>query len=136
MVAGGGTNKTGFGPNTGPLAPGSVADLVLLPWASVAAPYLEPGTDPVDAVVHRARAAAVDTVMVAGEVVLRDGRFTRVDRDAALAELAAALRAPLSPTEERRRRIAREVFPHVRRFYDGWLAGTPRDPFYAPSARR
>jgi cytosine/adenosine deaminase-related metal-dependent hydrolase len=136
MATAGGAATTGFGDRIGRLAPGSAADLVLLPWASLAAPYLEPGTDPVDAVVHRARAAAVDTVMVAGEVVLRDGRFTRVDRDAALAELAAALRAPLSPTEERRRRIAREVFPHVRRFYDGWLDGTARDPFYAPSGRR
>ena len=109
---------------------------MLLPWASLAAPYLDPATAPVDAIVHRARAAAVDTVMVAGEVVLRDGRFTRVDRDAVLAELAAALRAPLTAPEERRRRLAREVFPHVRRFYDGWLDEAPRDPFYAPSARR
>ena len=73
---------------------------------------------------------------MAGEVVLRDGCFTRVDKASALAELAARLRAPLSPEEERRRRLAREIFPHVRRFYDGWLDAAPRDPFYAPSARR
>jgi hypothetical protein len=109
---------------------------VLLPWRSLAAPYLDPATAPVDAIVHRARAASVDTVMVAGEVVLSNRRFTRVDGDAALEELAAALRAPLGPEEERRRRLSREIFPHVRRFYDGWLEGTPRDPFYAPSARR
>jgi hypothetical protein len=77
----------------------------------------------------------VETVMVAGDVVLRSGRFTRVDRDAALAELAAALRTPLRPEEERRRRLSADVFPHVRRFYEGWLHAIPRDPFYAPSAR-
>ena len=136
MATAGGAATTGFGDRIGSLEPGKAADLVLLPWASLAAPYLDPVTAPVDAIVHRARTAAVDTVMVAGEVVLRDGRFTRVDRDAALAELAATLRAPLTPAEERRRRLAREVFPHVRRFYDGWLDEAPRDPFYAPSARR
>jgi hypothetical protein len=78
----------------------------------------------------------VETVMVAGEVVLDRGRFTRVDRAAAMAELAARLGTPLEPAEERRRRLARDVFPHVRRFYDGWLDALPRDPFYAPSSRR
>ncbi len=55
----------------------------------------------VDAVVQRAKTAGVAMVMVAGEVVLRDGRFTRVDREAALEELAASLRVPLKPEEER-----------------------------------
>jgi hypothetical protein len=85
--------------------------------------------------VHRAKTAAVDTVLVAGEVVLREGRPTRVNRDEALAALASALRVPLTPEEERRRRLAREVFPHVRGFYDGWLDEAARDPFYRPSSR-
>jgi hypothetical protein len=28
------------------------------------------------------------------------------------------------------------VFPHVKRFYDGWLDESKRDPFYRPSSRR
>jgi hypothetical protein len=109
---------------------------VLVPWASVAYPYLEPGTSALDALVYRARAAAVDTVLVGGEVVLEGGRVTRVEKAAVLAELAASLGRPLGADEERRRRLSREVFPHVRRFYDGWLDGPPPQPFYAPSARR
>ena len=136
MATAGGAATTGFGEEIARLAPGAAADLVLLPWAGLAEPYLDPASAPVDAVVHRARATHVDTVMVAGEVVLENHRFTRVDRAAVLAELAARLRAPLSPPEERRKRLAREILPHVRRFYDGWLEGAPRDPFYAPSARR
>ncbi len=136
MATSGGAATTGFGDRIGRLEPGRAADLVLLPWAAIAAPHLDPGVAPLEAIVHRGRAAAVDTVMVAGEVVLSDGRFTRVDRDAALAELSAALRAPLRPEEERRRRLSAAIFPHVQRFYDGWLDAAPRDPFYAPSARR
>jgi len=136
MATAGGAATTGFADRIGVLEVGKAADLVLLPWKSIASPYLAAGTTPVDAVVHRARAAAVDTVMVAGEVVLAGGRFTRVDKAAVMEELAASLRAPLRPEEERRQRLSREIFPHVQRFYDGWLSDARHDPFYTPSSRR
>ena len=105
-------------------------------WPQIAHPYLDPDTPVIDAVVHRAKTSGVETVLVAGEPVLRDGQFTRVNKADALEELAASLRAPLQPEEEHRRRLARDVFPHVKRFYDGWLDERTRDPFYRPSARR
>ncbi len=55
----------------------------------------------VDVIVMRAKAQAVETVMVAGEVIYHEGRFTRLDRDAILAELAETFARPL--TEARRR---------------------------------
>ena len=90
----------------------------------------------IDAVVHRAKPSAVDVVLVAGEPVLRDGRVTRVDKAEVLKALSESLKMPLLPEEERRRRLAREVFPHVKRFYDGWLDEAACDPFYRPSSRR
>ncbi len=105
-------------------------------WHQIAYPYLKPGTPVVDAVVHRAKTAEAKTVMVAGETVLRDGYFTRVNKDEALEELAASLRQPLTPEEKRRQQLGREVFPHVQRFYDGWLDKAEREPFYQPSSRR
>ena len=74
-----------------------------------------------DAVVHRSRSADVETVIIAGEVVLRDRHFTRVDKDAALRELVTALKAPLRPDEVRRRELSRRLLPHVQRFYTDWL---------------
>ncbi len=130
-----GAATTPFGDRIGILAVGRAADLVLLRWRHVAHPYLEAGTPVLDAVVHRARASAIDTVLVAGEVVLRDGRVTRVDKAAALDELAATLRQPLTPEEEHRRRLSRAVFPHVRRFYEGWLDPDSLDPFYRQNSR-
>jgi len=136
MATAGGAATTGFGDRIGVIERGKAADLVLLPWKSIAYPYLDPDIGVVDAVVHRGRAAAIDTVLVAGEVVLRDGRLTRIDKAAVLEELAASLRAPLKPHEERRRQLSRAVFPHVKRFYDGWLDEIGRDPFYGQSSRR
>jgi cytosine/adenosine deaminase-related metal-dependent hydrolase len=130
-----GAATTPYAGRIGTLEPGKAADLVLLSWRQIAHPYLDPDTSVVDAVVYRAKREGVALVMVAGEVVLRDGRFTRVDKDAALAELAASLRAPLTPEEEGRRALARAVFPVVKRFYDGWLDESARQPFYRPSSR-
>jgi 5-methylthioadenosine/S-adenosylhomocysteine deaminase len=109
--------------------------LVLLSWRQVARPYLDPDTSVVDVIVHRAKASGVALVMVAGEVVLRDGGFTRAADDAVLEELAASLWAPLTPEKEARRALSRAVFPAVKSFYDGWLDQNARVPFYRPSAR-
>jgi 5-methylthioadenosine/S-adenosylhomocysteine deaminase len=130
-----GAATTPYAGHIGTLERGKAADVVLLSWRQIAHPYLDPDTSVVDAVVHRAKTAGVTAVMVAGEVVLRDGRFTRVDKDAVLEELSASLRAPLTPEEDGRRALSRAVFPVVKRFYDGWLDENARTPFYRPSAR-
>jgi cytosine/adenosine deaminase-related metal-dependent hydrolase len=130
-----GAATTPFGDRIGVLAAGRAADLVLLPWRHVAHPYLEAGTPVLDALVHRARASAIDTVLVAGQVVLRDGRVTRVDKEAVLEELAGALRRPRTPEEEHRGHLARALFPHVRRFYAEWVDVDSFDPFYRHNSR-
>lgn len=62
-------------------------------------------------------------------------RFTRIDKQAVLAEIAARFAHPLTQAEKERRELARNVFPHVRKFYDGYLDGIGDDPFYRPSGR-
>ncbi len=131
-----GALTTGFGTRIGTLGPGKAADLVVMRWDSIAYPYLDPAVPVVDALVHRGRTTGIETVLVAGEPVLRDGRFTRVDKAAALKALAASLRAPLSPEEARRRELSRSVFRHVERLYDGWLDEGALDPFYCVNSRR
>jgi hypothetical protein len=114
---------------------GKAADLVVMDWRHLAYPYLDQEVPPIEALVQRGRPAGIETVLVAGEAILRDGRFTRVDKAAALEELAATLRAPLRPDEQARRHLIRQVIPHVRRFYEGWLDQTTIDPFYGLSSR-
>src|SRR5262250_2335869 len=94
-----GAATTPYAGQIGTLEPGKAADLVVMSWPQIAAPYLSSDTSIVDAIVHRAKTNGVAAVMVAGEVVLRDGRFTRVDKAALLEELAASLRGPLTSEE-------------------------------------
>jgi 5-methylthioadenosine/S-adenosylhomocysteine deaminase len=131
-----GAQTTPFAGEIGTLEPGKGADAVLVNWRQVAYPYLDPLTPVLDAVLRRAKPSAVDTVIVAGEPILRDGRFTRLDKAAALEELARSLQVPLAEAEQRRRALAKEVLPHLRRFYDGYLDQQERVPFYQPSSRR
>ncbi len=130
-----GAGTTPFGAKIGRLAPGCEADLVTFDWNAVTRPYQSPDIPPIDVLVQRAKTSAVRTVMVAGEIVYRDGRFVRVDKDAVLAEIAARFAKPLTPAELDRRQLARDVFPHVRAFYDGYLDGIGTEPFYRGSDR-
>jgi hypothetical protein len=68
-------------------------------------------------------------------VIYENGRFTRVDRDQILNEIADRLSKPRTPEEEKRVHMARAVFPHMKKFYEGYLEGEQRKPFYAPSSR-
>jgi 5-methylthioadenosine/S-adenosylhomocysteine deaminase len=136
MATENGALTTGFANSLGTLEPGKAADMVLMNWRQIAYPYLDQDTPVVDALVHRAKTSGVETVLVAGEPILRDGRFMRLNKADVLEELSAALRVPFHPSEERRRELSPAVFPHVKRFYDGWLNEQARDPFYRPSSRQ
>ncbi len=132
-----GAHTTPFGSHIGTLEAGRAADIVIMNWRHIAYPYLDGDVPVVDAVVQRARTHGVETVLVAGEPVLRDGRFTRVDKHAALEELAQSLRRPLAPHEERRRELSRRVFPCIRQFYadEGYLAMREHEPYYRTSSK-
>ena len=135
MATTGGAATTPYGSHIGTLAVGKAADLVLLDWDKLAYPYLDPETSVLDAVLQRAKSDGVDLVMVAGEVVYESGRFTRVDRDAALRELHASLQHALGDDEIERRQLSKALLPHVRRFYAGYFDPETHVPHYGPSSR-
>src|SRR6185312_3450790 len=135
MATENGARTTPFAPRIGSLEVGQAADMVLIDWNQVAYPYLDVETPVLDAVLQRAKVEGVRAVLVAGEPVYQDGRFVRVDRDAALREIAAMVGRPFSAEEQERRWLAKAILPHVRAFYDGWWKDADHEPFYRPSAR-
>ena len=110
-----------FGDRIGTLEPGKRADMVLLNLQNIEEPYLAPEVSVVDAVVHRGRSIDVDTVMVDGEIVMRDRQLTKIDKDDLYKELKKALDRPLTAQEAERRDLSRQVEPHLRKFYEGTL---------------
>ena len=137
MATENGARTTPFSDTIGKLGIGRAADLVVMSWRDIAYPFLDLDLDVsvVDAVIHRAKASGVKSVIVGGEPILHDGRFTRVDKAAALDELAASLARPASEDEIRRSGLSREVLPHVKQFYEGYLDPEQRLPFYGFNSR-
>lgn len=115
-----GARSTTIGSSIGTLAPGAKADVALVDLEAVAGAYVDPSADLLDVLLYRARGEHVDTVLVGGEVLLRDGRFTKVDEDQIVSRLAE--NAAQKPTQ----RVARlldvldELRPHVHRLFIGW----------------
>jgi len=134
MATESGAKTTPFGDNIGRLDPGRLCDLVMINWRKALRPHQDPDVPILDAILQRAKSNSVDAVIVGGEVIYKNGRFTRIDRDAILEQIEEALSRPRSLEEERRRVMGLEVFPYVKRFYDGYLDGERRDPFYKPSS--
>jgi 5-methylthioadenosine/S-adenosylhomocysteine deaminase len=134
MATEGGALTTAFGAEIGRLDPGRCFDAVLIDWDKATYPYQDPDIPMLDALVQRAKSQHVDCVYIDGEVVYRDGKFTKVDRDAVLKEIADILAKPRTPEEVARRELGIAVFPHVRKFYEGYLRDSPRTPFYAASS--
>jgi 5-methylthioadenosine/S-adenosylhomocysteine deaminase len=87
-----GARAVGLEHAIGSLEPGKRADLVI---RSAAAPETVPAVNPVQELLLGGHATTVDTVLVDGEIVWRDGRSTRVDLDAVTAAGRACARCVL-----------------------------------------
>lgn len=137
-----GAATTPFGDRIGTLEPGKAADCVLLDWDSIAYPYLDDEVPLVDAILKRATTRSVDTVVVAGEAIWRNGQSTRLDRAEILKELAQNARQPLTAGELEFKDVARQVFDHVKGFYSRYECNAAAEPYRyndlrpLPAARR
>ncbi len=101
----------------GRLLPGHAADLMLVDLKRIVWPWVAPEADPLHLVLLRAMARDVDTVMVGGEIVYRDGAPTRFDLAAAATELAERVAAAAFPAE--RAEAALALRPHLLAWYGG-----------------
>jgi cytosine/adenosine deaminase-related metal-dependent hydrolase len=125
-----GARSAGQSPAIGSLLPGSKADIVVLDGGRMRYPYTAPSIHVVDSILYRAKHGDVETVLVDGEVVLRDRQFVNVDEAETAQRLRALAEAPPSPEVARWQQAMAELQRHTREFYTGWPAVEER-PCYA-----
>jgi 5-methylthioadenosine/S-adenosylhomocysteine deaminase len=102
-----------FGLDAGVLAPGKLADIVLLRRDT---PAFTPLNDVMGQLVFCENGSSVDTVIINGEVVVEGGRPTKVDEQEVL-RLAAQARARLDPSIQREMQAARTMEPALAEMY-------------------
>ena len=123
---------TGFAGEIGVLEPGRKADMLLIRLSDMEAPYLDQDLPPLEAVLGRARAQDIDTVIVNGEALLKNGNHQRVNKDDIKRELRDQLARPLEPQTLETRRMAARLRPYAEEFYRSWEAEGGAPPAGAP----
>ena len=101
MATIGGARTAMLEQETGSLEVGKAADLLILNLRTY--PFM-PLNDIVKHLVYAENGSSIETVMVAGQIVMQDGRLTTVDEDAIFDELAELLPAYLAEHAELERR--------------------------------
>jgi 5-methylthioadenosine/S-adenosylhomocysteine deaminase len=130
-----GAMTTPFAETIGRLDPGRQADFVAIDHRKALWPYQDGLIDIVDAVIQRAKTAAVAATVIGGVTVYENGVFTQIDRDAIMEEIAAALGKPRTPAEEISIDTARRMQDFVTAVYEGYFDAERHTPFYRQSSR-
>ena len=112
--------KVTFFDEVGIIEPGKRADLALIDLERIEEPYLNPDTDIVDALIYRGKGLDVDTVMVDGEVLLRDKKFLKIDKAEVAGRLKESLTRELTDSEARGARLSEEILPYISRWFSEW----------------
>ena len=112
--------KVTFFDEVGAIERGKRADLVLIDMERIEEPYLHPDTDVVDALIYRGKGLDVDTVIVDGEVLLRDKKFLKADKAEVAARLKESLSRELTDRETRAARLSEDILPYINRWFSEW----------------
>ncbi len=107
---------------------GHAADLVLFRMGSI--PFV-PLNDPLRQLVYAERGSSIHSIVIDGDVVMRNGRLTRVDEAALLVEIAEE-HATLEPEIGQAERSADRMLPALERIYRRCL-DIPVSPDTLPS---
>ena len=112
--------KVTFFDDVGTIEAGKRADLVLIDMERIEEPYLHPDTDIIDALIYRGKGLDVDTVMVDGEILLRDGKYLKMDKAEVAERLKESLARELTDREVRAARLSEEILPYINRWFSEW----------------
>jgi 5-methylthioadenosine/S-adenosylhomocysteine deaminase len=130
-----GAATTPFGHSIGRLEPGRYADFVVINCRRALWPYQDDLIEIIDAVIQRAKTDSVDATVIGGVTVYQDGKFTLVDRQAILKEIADVLAKPRTSEERARIGVAREMQKFVKSYYADYYDEAHHVPYYKPSSK-
>ncbi|KMK64978.1 amidohydrolase family protein [Puniceibacterium sp. IMCC21224] len=118
----GSAKALGFGDSIGRIKAGAEADIVFLDLDSIG---FVPLNDPVNQIVHAQDSSSVRHVMVAGEIVLKDRKFTRIDFSRLRHEAQTAADRLLANQSE-----LRDFASSLNKYVSGFCVGMAQTPYH------
>jgi len=118
MATSGGAQLMRKSTQIGRLEVGYKADLMVLDLEHIVYPWVAPEVDPLELIALRAKKGDIQSVMVNGEIVMRDGVATCFDEGAAARALAEHLDAQRLPKETAD--VVAAITPHLEAWYQKW----------------
>jgi hypothetical protein len=97
-------------------------------------PYQDDIIGIADAIMQRAKPAAVDATVINGVTVYEAGKFARMNRDQILGEISEFLGRPRTADEEQKIALSRDMQVFVKAFYARYFDDVDYKPFYKQSS--
>jgi len=123
----------GFSSLVGTLEVGKKADVVILDTSRMEEPFVHPGHDPIDLLIYRGRAADVETVLVGGEVLLRNRELTKIDREEVIRRLRESISETYAGDFARYSELNAGLRQEIAAYFGSWYAemdGIEKSPYY------
>jgi hypothetical protein len=123
----------GFDGWIGTLHRGKRADMVLLDLEAISEPYAYEGHDPLDLLLYRGNKNHIRTVLVDGEVLLDQGKFTRIDREEVIRKLRESIPSDYGQRFAEANRSMSALRKAIARQYDPWyeeIEEWQKQPYY------
>ena len=118
----------------GRLEAGMEADIILINLNRIMCPYMNPSIDPIIALVNRGRPDDVDYVMVAGELVYKEGKCLKFDLQEVESKLTTIMIESYKSDRWTTDKFPVELIPYIREYFKGWKA-PDLDPVYIMNSK-
>jgi len=128
-----GAEVLGFSNLIGTLRKGKQADIVLLDLKRMSEPFVYPEHNVIDLLIYRGRALDVDTVLVGGEVLLKNRKLTKIDKQEVISKLQESI--PQGYVEDFRedRKVFEDLKKRVAQYFEPWyeeIESIEKAPYY------
>jgi len=131
-----GSSVSGFGHTIGKIEVGRKADIILIDSAEILGdPWVNPNANIANLFVHRAIGHHVNTVIIGGELVMKDRKILTIDVDELYKEVSNSVNSQKSIENQKKEKIFNEIEPYYQKWYNDWLNELELEPFYVMNSK-
>jgi len=121
MVTVHGAKATFFADSIGSLEIGKRADVVLIKFPEILEHSVSKETDILYLLISGMKGNHVDTVIVDGEILYKDGHHRKVNKDEMEAQLFGSINGTFQSADPAKKSLAKELRPYIVNFYKRWM---------------